>query len=396
MKCVRVLHSSPRTAFAQHLFVPKDKKVNEPKRMVHFAEHNDNGTDGSTPAYNMGVRDTPATYSFDWLALTWKDVPGVRDHLMALLGGDGLWLPIAGFYGYKRGVQRGAFRIYDEGNGTVFLELRGEGCRQLALEKRIVNESDWQDWFQTFADFGGRATRIDVAIDDHRGLVKIDTIVRKVLKDHLTTSFRTRETFTVLSRKTGKQQRSGVRFGGSQSDRKLLIYDKGFESGQGGNWLRIELQSRGNTARALALQFCEGGFERISADIHARLAFRVPPRGLRGCDKLLWNECSWWSRLVGQASREFRPLDQPKSEGLSECHLRGFRYLLLRAYEADGEQGLRQLWQMCSELADDDLHQAVTAFRPKSRGGKWYRQIRLFSARKAAEIVDAELFGLGP
>lgn len=379
-----------------HLFVLLHKKANESRNMLLVAEHNDKGTNGSTPAHNMGVRDTLATYSFDWLAMTWKDVPGVREHLMALLGGDELWLPIAGFCGYKRGVQRGAFRIYDQGNETVFMELKGEGCRQLAIEKGIATEADWQDWLQSFTDFGGRATRIDVAIDDHRGLVKIDTIVRKVLEDHLTTSFRTRETFTVFSRKTGKQQRSGVRFGGSQSDRKLLIYDKGFESGQGGNWIRIEVQSRGNTARALALQFCEGGFSRIAADIHARLSFRVPPRGVGRSDKLLWNECAWWSRLIGQASSEFRPLDQPKSEELSERHLRGFRFLLLRAYETRGEQGLRQLWQMCSELADDDLQQAVTAFRPKSRGGKWNRQFRLFSARKAAEIVDAELFGLGP
>ncbi len=342
----------------------------------------------------MGGSQYDSTYTFDWISMTWSDLPGVREHLLTLLGGNGKWIRIAGLQGYRRGVQRGAFRLYDEGNGTVYLELRGDGCRQLATEKRLVTEHDWQEWFAQLTECGGRATRIDVAIDDRRDLVRIETIVRKVLKDHLTTSFRTRETYTVLSRKTGRQQVSGVRFGGKHSDRKLLIYDKAFESGTDGKWLRIEYQARDATARALLLEFSQIGFDAVIEDIRARLTFRVPPRTGDIGDKKSWSECRWWNQIVGTRARELKPSEPIRSNEISDEQLLLLRPLLARAYEAGGPQGIQNLFVRCAILAER-VHRTGTAGRqPKSRGGRWHRLVRLWAARKAAQKEDHAL-GLG-
>lgn len=326
--------------------------------------------------------------------MTWIDLPGVRDHLLSLLGGEGMWIRIAGMHGYKRGVQRGAYRFYDEGNGSVFLELRGDGCRQLASEKNLVSESDWQEWFRKLTECGGRATRIDVAIDDRRNLVQIETIVRKVLAGHLTTSFRTRETFTVLSRNTRKQQVSGVRFGGKHSDRKLLIYDKAFERGLNDNWLRIEFQARDNTARALLLKFMEVGFEAVTEDIRARLTFRVSPRSRENGEMTVQNECRWWSQMVGTRARELKPIEPPTPKGITDEQLHLLRPILARAYEAGGPQGLRNLFIRCALLAENVHREGTAGRQPKSRGGRWHRLVRLWAARKAAEKEDDAL-GLG-
>lgn len=344
--------------------------------------------------YNMGGSKGESSYSFDWISMTWKDLPGVRDHLLSLLGGDGKWIPISGMHGYKRGVQRGAYRLYDEGNGTVYLELRGEGCRQLASEKNLVTESDWQEWFAKLAEFGGRATRIDVAIDDHRDLVRIETIVRKVLRGHLTTSFRTRETYTVLSRKTGRQQVSGVRFGGRHSDRKLLIYDKAFESGSDGQWLRIEYQARDATARALLLEFSKVGFDSVTEDIRARLTFRVAPRGGEKVGTVVQNECRWWNQMMGTRARELKPKETPRLNEITDEQLLPLRALLARAYEQGGVIGIRNLVLRCARLADKDHRTGTTGHQPKSRGGRWSRHVRLWAARKAAEKED-QVLGLG-
>lgn len=342
----------------------------------------------------MGGSKGESTYTFDWIAMTWNDLPGVRDHLLSLLGGDGTWIRIAGSHGYKRGVQRGAYRIYDDGNRTVYLELRGDGCRQLAAEKELVTESDWQEWFAKLTECGGRATRIDVAIDDRRDLVEIETIVRKVIAGHLTTSFRTRETYTVLSRKTGRQQVSGVRFGGRYSDRKLLIYDKEFESGIDGRWLRIEYQARDATARALLLQFGRVGFEAVTEDIRARLTFRVPPRTSDSGEKMSWSECRWWCKLVGTRARELQPALTQRSNGITDEQLLPFRALLARAYEGGGLIGLRNIIIRCARLAEDDQKSGTAGHKPQSRGGRWHRHVRLCAARQAAEKQD-QILGLG-
>jgi len=338
--------------------------------------------------YNMGVRKHSPSCSFDWIALSFPDVIGVRDHLLNLLANNNKWVEAPGFYGYKRCLQYGHYRVYDQGNHSIFLELRGEGCRQLATEKHLRDEDGWIEWFNMLTEFGGRATRVDISVDDKRGLVNISTIVRKVLKDHFTSTFRESKTYTVSNRETGKHRRSGVVFGSSKSERKLLIYDKAFEANQTGDWIRIELQTRDNTARALILNFCKHGFDAVTNDIRARLNFLVPRRDTANAAISTWTTCRWWDRLVGINQCRFKALVDVKRAWISDDQLRQFRAHFVRILDKEGIEGLECLFSRCACLLDDDLKRAITAYTPASIGGKWMRRIRLAQASDYAKDVD--------
>lgn len=356
-----------------------------------MSNHETTDRGGMPPRHNMGVRSDQVACSIDYLSVTWPDLPGVYDHVLTLLGGKGKWIRVGGHHGYGKGVERGEIRVYSEGNGTILAVLKGEGCRQLASERGIQTETDWQNLMLEISESGGRATRIDVAFDDFRGKVKFSTIYRKACEHHFTTEFRKYWTSTDRSVGSDRQISACVKFGGKQSDRQVVIYDKALESGVEGPWIRIETQARGAVARALMLRFLEDGFAAITADIRARITFRVPPRGDRSLEKELWKVCRWWDQMVGSRSTKFRPIESEVARQGTDQRLIQFRALLVKEYEEAGEKGLQSLWLRCALLADDALRRAIQGYAPKSRGGKWSRIVWLNQARRHAERRDQAL-----
>lgn len=336
----------------------------------------------------MGVRGDHIECSIDWLSVTWPDLPGVYDHVLTLFGGKGKWIQVGGIQGYDMGVARGEIRVFSSGNGTIFANLKGEGCRQLAEERAIRTEADWQDLLHQIAESGGRATRIDVAFDYHSKLVEFKTIHRKALLGHYTSQFRKPWTSTGKPTRSDKQKAATVVFGSEKSERRVVIYDKALETGTDGPWIRIEMQARKATARALMLSFLEEGFGAVAKDIRARIAFRVPPRGTPCDHQELWGVCRWWEQMVGTQGAVFRPVQVKAPESISEDRLKQFRALLVSEYERAGEEGLYSLWVRCAMLADDSVRKSVIGYRPQSRGGKWNRVVQLYRARRTAEQED--------
>jgi len=374
--------------FHEKFLVLLSEKAHENSLMSNH-ESNDRG---EMPArHNMGVGNDQVSCSIDYLSITWPDLPGMYDHILNLLGGKGKWIRIGGHQGYGKGVERGEIRVYSEGNGTILAVLKGEGCRQLASERAITTEADWQNLVREISESGGRATRIDVAFDDFRGIVKFSTIYRKACEHHFTTEFRKYWTSTDRATGADRQISACVKFGGKQSDRQVVIYDKALESGSEGPWIRIETQARRAVARALMLRFLEDGFAAITADIRARITFRVPPRGDRSLEKELWKVCRWWDQMVGSRSTKFSPIESQVARQGTDHRLIQFRALLVKEYEEAGEAGLKSLWLRCAMLADDALRKAIQGYEPKSRGGKWNRIIRLNLARREAERGDQAL-----
>lgn len=331
----------------------------------------------------MGRTQKSPTITFDWIGMTFPDMSGIRDELLCCLARDKKWIRIGGAYGYSRGVQYGDIRIYDGGNRSIYIELRGKGCRQLETDCNLGSERSWQIWFENMRDFGGRPTRIDIAIDDKSGIVKMKTIMRKVQNCDLTTSFRKDKSFTVRCPKTGKHQSSGVEFGTRHSDINLLIYDKAFEQGIVGSWLRLEYRVRNHAARLCIDEFILGGFDSIAFDIRARLVFRVRNSDVQ--DKRLWNECLWWTKLVRKVLQKQEVSVQKCSCLYSQDQLLQSRALISRAFQEGGKNGLLDLWQRSVSIAESDLQEAVRGLKPTCRHTKMKRHFQKRAARAFVE-----------
>jgi hypothetical protein len=98
------------------------------------------------------------------------------------------------------------------------------------------------------ASLGGKVSRLDVAVDLH-GLPGL--AVNDLAQAYEGGNARTSVHKWVIMRGLGATQGATVYAGSPTSDFRLRVYDKGAETGLGGDWVRVELQLR----RALAQAF---------------------------------------------------------------------------------------------------------------------------------------------
>lgn len=122
---------------------------------------------------------------YDWFAMTSK-----VDSVESLLNQLGLKtsLPFKetkGFYGYRSRLKFDGISIYYDycykDTDYPLLELTGQGCR----DYETYTDGNWGRLFQLALDTDNyHVTRLDVAYDDHEGILDINKIVRKTEKRH--------------------------------------------------------------------------------------------------------------------------------------------------------------------------------------------------------------------
>ena len=147
---------------------------------------------------------------YDWFAMTSK-----VDSVESLLNQLGLKtsLPFKetkGFYGYRSRLKFDGISIYYDycykDTDYPLLELTGQGCR----DYETYTDGNWGRLFQLALDTDNyHVTRLDVAYDDHEGILDINKIVRKTEKRHfvsrsqvgtITNSFdRDKDAYSVMS-----------------------------------------------------------------------------------------------------------------------------------------------------------------------------------------------------
>lgn len=121
----------------------------------------------------------------------------------------------------------------------VWVEMSGQGCR--AFES--ISQLGWPGLFSFISESGLKITRLDVAFDDHTGILHM----RDIIEDTQDGNFVSRSDYweTVLSSKG-----STVQIGSPQSKVLVRIYDKARERHceEGTHWNRVELQLRDDRA----------------------------------------------------------------------------------------------------------------------------------------------------
>ena len=241
---------------------------------------------------------------FDWLTFT------TRAYSVPLLIEDlGLshvqWtdFPGHGRYGYQDRMQFGNINIMYNGseNMGVCCEMSGQGCRNFEDHTTLANK--WDDLIYFVLSDDVHITRLDVAFDDHTGLLDIDTIYNDSLARNYISRLRCGKaeiSWKTDSPVTGKS----ITFGSRASDVLIRIYDKAAERGftDGRHWVRVELQLRQDRSRAfLELTNTMSYGEAFSGVCLNYLRFVEPAAS--DTNKSRWVMTEYWSKFLESASR---------------------------------------------------------------------------------------------
>ena len=133
---------------------------------------------------------------------------------------------------------------FGRSDGWIWVEMSGQGCR--AFE--TYGNGDYDALFQLVKDNPGdmKLTRLDVAYDDHEGLLDIELIAKDTREQQYISKS---DVWEVCQGSKG----TSVYHGSDQSEILIRIYDKAAERKltDGSHWIRVEMQLR----RDRALQF---------------------------------------------------------------------------------------------------------------------------------------------
>ena len=252
---------------------------------------------------------------FDWLTFTSHcDSP---ESIMLLLGlKDVPWQKMdKGRNGYR---QRYFFEnisiLYDGAeNMGVCVDMSGTGCRAFESFSTI----NWTELMQIlyFNSDDYNVTRLDMAFDDHTGILDID-VLRDDTDDHMYVS-RSR-TWKVEYGSFG----TTIYHGSPKSDMYIRIYDKAAERDlENVHWIRVEMQMRDE----IAAGFIDGLMihpvgDQFRGVLHNYLRYVQDP----GVDTNMsrWPMTKYWSDLI-QGIAQIRCWSAPGVE-YNEFHLSNY------------------------------------------------------------------------
>lgn len=229
---------------------------------------------------------------YDWLSFTSKTHS--PDELIAALGLSHVpWTETKGARGYRDRKYFSCISIHYNGREDmgVWVEMSGHGCRTF----ESLSTVGWDKLFQFIHENDLHMTRLDVAYDDHTGILPIEEIV----EDTQAGLFVSRMNYweTVLSSKG-----TTVQIGSPQSKVLFRIYDKAAERGcePGTHWIRCEMQLRDDRAAE---------FSKIDLPIGKAFAgvllnyLRFVEPDSEDTNKSRWPMKPYWEALVGDAQK---------------------------------------------------------------------------------------------
>ena len=182
---------------------------------------------------------------YDWLSFSSK-VHTVKQIKEIIGFTDVPFQEIYGFYGYsKRITYEGISILYDgyTPDMGVMVNMSGQGCRTF----ETLGTGDWESLFALIkrgqAEKHMNISRLDVAYDDHGGILDITQISDDTETGRYISKTRN---FEVINSNRGKT----IMHGSKSSSVLIRIYDKARERGHadGRHWVRLELQLRDRNA----------------------------------------------------------------------------------------------------------------------------------------------------
>lgn len=233
---------------------------------------------------------------YDWLSFTTK--VHTPEQLIEALGLDHVpWTTTKGAKGYQDRKYFSCISIHYNGRADmgVWCELSGQGCRTFETLSTLADNpfDKWTCLFSFIRQFGLKITRLDVAYDDHSGVLDI----ARVSDDTQCGMFVSRSEYWESIRSS---KGTSVQIGSPQSKVLIRIYDKAAERGKPDeHWNRVEIQMRDDRA---------GQFSQIPLPIGQAFAgvllnylrYVVPDTDT---NKWRWPMTDYWCELVSDAQR---------------------------------------------------------------------------------------------
>lgn len=239
----------------------------------------------------------------DWVSITSK-IHSVMDWHSDLGMTRCAWTDGTGARGYKhRDYFEGVSIMHETSSEWMtWLEMSGSGCRTF----ESVGSGQFDYLFSLVRNNPGdmHLTRLDIAFDDHTGVLDIDRIYDDVCNQNYVS--RSREWECVISSK-GKC----CYIGSPTSDIRIRIYDKAAERGftDGRHWVRVEVQLRDKLALSFASKPLDMSLsERFLSTLSNYLRFVVPDPD--DTNKSRWPLTPYWEDLIG-AARAVRLYSKP-------------------------------------------------------------------------------------
>ena len=231
---------------------------------------------------------------YDWLSFTSKK--HTPQELIAALGLSHVpWTETTGARGYMDRLYFGCISVHYNGREDmgVWVELSGQGCRN--FEDLTTLPGKWDDLFSFIHHENLHMTRLDVAFDDHTGILDID----RIAQDTEAQRYVSRMNFWEVTRSC-----KGVscQIGSPQSKVLVRIYDKAAERGydNGTHWVRVELQMRDSRAEEFSKLDLPIG-EAFAGVLLNYLRFVEPNED--DSNKGRWSMTEYWAELIGDAGR---------------------------------------------------------------------------------------------
>lgn len=235
---------------------------------------------------------------YDWVSITSK-IHSPQNFIELLGLQDVTWETVAGARGYRDRLYWNHISIHYNGREDmgVWLEMSGQGCR--AFES--YGTGDYEVLFDEVRENLGEMnlTRLDVAFDDHEGLLDIWELERDTRDLLFVSKFRR----TMLEWLWDMETEIGavsIYHGRKVSEVMIRIYDKAAERGftDGRHWVRVELQLR--QERALAFVDEPGTIGGKFAGVIRNYVRYVEKSD--DSNKWRWPMKLYWERFLGGAA----------------------------------------------------------------------------------------------
>lgn len=235
---------------------------------------------------------------YDWVSFTSKHHS--PDQLIDMLGLSYVpWTETKGARGYRDRKYFNCISIHYNGRDDmgVWVEMSGQGCR--AFES--LSQVGWDNLFKFIHENDLNMTRLDVAYDDHTGILPLETIAEDTRKRRFISRSDKYEVH-YSGDTSGPDEGLTVQIGSPQSKVLFRIYDKAIERGHSHadmHWVRCEMQLRDDRA----LQFTKipkpiG--EAYAGVLLNYLRYVVPSDDT---NRSRWEMTDYWYALVGNAEK---------------------------------------------------------------------------------------------
>lgn len=193
----------------------------------------------------------------------------------------------------KNGVFRSAADKARDDMG-ISLDMSGQGCRAFEEYSGI----SWAELIKRILEHNGKITRLDLAYDDHTGVLDIHRIALDV-KDRYYVSKSKYSQIIWSDDQEEDIQGLTVQIGSKASPVMIRIYDKAAERGydHSKHWIRVELQLRQDRANeAFRRLYQKESIGKVTAGIIRNyLTFRIPSAD---SNKSRWPIAPYWDNVL--------------------------------------------------------------------------------------------------